>query len=176
MSDTANYFELFQLPASFDIDTDKLTRRYHILQRASHPDRHTHSVETAQRLALQHAMIINEAYHTLKDPLQRAIYLLSLQGIRPDEADSIQDGVFLMEQMALREELAGIPQQADPAAASDHIQKTIQVLITTRLNDLTGWFAAPDEPAVACATVQKLQFLYKLQQEAATLATHLNEA
>ncbi len=164
------------MPTSFDIDLNKLTRHYHLLQKNSHPDRHTQSVETAQRLALQQAMMINEAYHTLRDPLQRAVYLLSLQGIRPDQADSIQDSAFLMEQMALREELVGIPRQADPAAASDHMQNTIQALMTTQLNDLADWFANPSQPSVVCVVVQKLQFLYKLQQEAATLATYLNEA
>ena len=176
MPDTANYFELFQLPATFDVDPDILTRHYHILQRTSHPDRHTQSVDTAQRLALQHAMTINEAYQTLKDPLQRAIYLLNLQGIHPDTADNTQDSAFLMEQMALREELAGIPQQPDPGAAADHIQDKIRGLITTQLADLTNWFATPGKPHIACVAVHKLQFLYKLQQEATRLASRLNQS
>ncbi|MEL6711050.1 MAG: Fe-S protein assembly co-chaperone HscB [Pseudomonadota bacterium] len=174
MPDTANYFELFQLPVTFDINFDNLTQRYHILQKASHPDRHTQSVGTAQQLALQHTITINEAYQTLKDPLQRAIYLLSLQGISLDETNGVQDSAFLMEQMTLREELAGIPQQPDPPAASNHLQQTIQTLITTQLANLATWFTNPGEPQIACTAVHKLQFLYKLKQEATTVTTHLN--
>ena len=76
--------------------------------------------------------------------------------------------------MTLLEERAAIPLQPDPPTASDHLQQTIQTLITTQLANLATWFTNPGDPQIACTAVHKLQFLYKLKQEATTVATHLN--
>lgn len=48
---------------------------------------------------------MNKAYHTLKDPLARAKYLLELQGVEVGESDSLEDPALLMEVMEIREEL-----------------------------------------------------------------------
>ena len=174
MSNTSNHFELFQLPVSFQLDQAELAKRYHALQKVVHPDRYAGASATDQRLALQNAIQINEAYNTLRDPLQRAIYMLSLQGIEiAAETATLQDGAFLMQQITLRENLAAIPQQADPLAALDTLLAGISEQIAIQIAALTAWFIEPSESQAACTMVQKLQFLRKVQQEAESMDAEL---
>ena len=162
-----HYFDLFQLPLSFQLDESVLAQRYHTLQKVAHPDRYADASATDQRLALQQSIQINEAYHILRDPLQRAIYMLELQGVAMDaESATLQDTAFLMQQIELRESLAEIPQQADPSAALDSLLTDMNEQIQVQIAALAAWFAEPTAPTVACAHIQKLQFLNKVYQEA----------
>ena len=112
-----NYFDLFGLPVGFRVDGAALAERYRDLQKVVHPDRYANAPEAEQRLALQQATRVNEAFETLRDPLQRARYLLQLNGMDPDqETATTRDTEFLMQQMELRESLAEVRGQADPQA------------------------------------------------------------
>ncbi|KFY74472.1 hypothetical protein V499_05502, partial [Pseudogymnoascus sp. VKM F-103] len=62
----------------FAIDLPSLRREYLRLQAAAHPD--VHSGASKARAEAMSA-VINDAYTTLKDPLRRAEYILSLHGI-----------------------------------------------------------------------------------------------
>ena len=57
--------------------------------------------------------VINKAYHTLKDPLSRAQYLLKQKGIQINEGDSLSDPELLMEVMEFREELEEVTSEAE---------------------------------------------------------------
>jgi molecular chaperone HscB len=174
MSKITHYFDLFQLPINFQLDQAELAKRYHALQKVVHPDRHTAASATDQRLALQNATQINEAYNILRDPLQRAIYMLSLQGIQISaETATLQDSAFLMQQITLRENLAAIPQQTDPLTALDVLLADISEQIATQIAALTTWFVEPSAPQTACTIVQKLQFLQKVRQEAEAMEAEL---
>ena len=101
-----NYFELFGLPVAYIVDTEQLAERYRDLQRVLHPDRYANATEQERRLSMQGATLVNAAFQTLKDPLQRAHYLLTLKGIEMDaQRETTRDSAFLMEQLELREEL-----------------------------------------------------------------------
>jgi len=79
-----NYFELFGLPNQFHTDLNALSERYRELQRVTHPDRYANASDQEKRIAMQGATLINEAFQTLKNPLQRAQYMLSLKGLNAD--------------------------------------------------------------------------------------------
>ena len=99
-----NYFELFGMPTGFALDTGSLAARYRELQKVVHPDRFAASGERSQRLSLQRATLVNEAYQTLKDPLRRAQYLLEIKaGGQALQESTLNDPEFLMRQMELRE-------------------------------------------------------------------------
>ena len=100
-----NYFELFQLPVSFDVDEQDLINRHRAVIARVHPDQFANKSVMEQRIALQWATFANEAFDTLKSPILRAQYLLKLHA--PELA---QEGVrvnlpseFLMQQMMWRE-------------------------------------------------------------------------
>lgn len=99
-----NYFELFQLAPTYEIEISRLKLRYYELQQQFHPDQYQEPAE--KRQASQLSAYINDAYQTLQCALKRAAYLLSLQGIELDQTQTIAlSPDFLMEQMALRERL-----------------------------------------------------------------------
>ena len=101
-----NYFELFGLRPQFAIDLMALRESYRGLQKAVHPDKFAADTSQAQRLALQYTAYANQAFQALTDPIARGFYLLDLMGhsCQPESA-TIQDGMFLMRQMELRERM-----------------------------------------------------------------------
>lgn len=105
-----NYFELFHLEESFEVDLTAIKERYRDLQNQTHPDRFSAAPEADKMRAIQSNSFVNEAYNTLKSPLSRADYLLQLHGI--DTGQASQNDLemdLLMEQMQLREKLAELP-------------------------------------------------------------------
>lgn len=60
------HFAQFDLQPAFLVDLDELGQRYRELVRSVHPDRFADAPEREQRLALERAAQLNEAYQTLK--------------------------------------------------------------------------------------------------------------
>src|SRR5437773_7870226 len=102
-----NYFELFGLPQRFGCDPGSLEDAYRRLQTEVHPDRFASGSDQEKRLALQSSARVNEAYRALKDPVERAQYLLSLHGIDAlAETDTQLPLEFLERQLERRERAA----------------------------------------------------------------------
>ena len=76
----ADDFALFELPRRFALERAQLDARWKALLQHAHPDRFASEGASAQRLAMQWSVRINEAYQRLKEPLARAAYLCELQG------------------------------------------------------------------------------------------------
>jgi molecular chaperone HscB len=160
-----NHFELFGLPARYAIDATALDEAYRALQRTVHPDRHAAADDTTQRLALQAAARVNEAYRTLGDPVERASYLLSLRGVSAfDETDTALDVDFLERQLDRRERAAQAADTRDEA------------MLETLLADVRGEAAAaqvslgalldiPTPAKDARERVRELRFLDKLASD-----------
>jgi molecular chaperone HscB len=173
-----NYFELFGLESGFQLDEAMLARRYRELQRVIHPDRYANATEQERRLSIQGASLINQAFETLKDPLARAEYLLTLQGMAlhaPQE--TTQDMDFLMQQMELREELAEIRQQPDPYAAVSDLSNRIDDKLQELVEQLATRFesATPEQLEEAREILRKLRFLRKLHSETEAMVAALED-
>jgi molecular chaperone HscB len=163
-----NYFQLFQLPAQFDVDLTELGTRYLELQKQFHPDNFAASSERDRMLAVQQAATINDAYHSLKQPLLRAEHLLALRGLKmSQEQRSFTDNTFLMQQMELREQLAEIPHAADPAAAVADLERELKQCRRGLLQQLSALLGShhTDADLQAADVVRKLKFFFKLEQE-----------
>ncbi len=174
-----NYFELFGLPVGFEVDGGRLADRYRDLQRAVHPDRYANAGGQEKRLSMQAATHLNDALNTLKKPLLRAQYLLELKGVDMSaDGGNITDGNFLMEQMALREELAGIKEQPDPYDAIVGLMNRIKSHIQSLLREISVQFEddTPQALEQAKESVSKLQFLYRLSAQVEELEEELDEA
>ena len=106
MNRDQNHFELFGLTPRFDVDLNAVDRRYRELQREVHPDRFAAASQAEQRASMELATRVNDAYRTLKSPIERAKYLLSLHGVDPEfETNTAMPADFLAQQMELREAL-----------------------------------------------------------------------
>ena len=163
-----SYFELFDLPATFDLDVADLAARYRELQRRFHPDRFASASEPQRRLSLQLTAQINAAFQTLKDPVARARYLLGLQGADTGEdTDTAMDTAFLMEQMELRESLAEVREAADRHARLETLRLRVDEEFAARFALLRTRFAENTGPARRQARnlVREMQFLQKLAHE-----------
>ncbi len=167
-----NFFQLFRLPVQFALDAATLSNRYRELQREIHPDRFAGKGDREQRLAVQYATHVNEAFETLKSPLQRAEYLLSLAGLSDDGQQTTSDMGFLMQQMALRDELSEVREQADPEAALDALSAHVERASSQLQNEFADCFSGGDLEA-AQALVHKLHFITKLAHEVEQLEAEL---
>jgi len=167
-----NHFELFDLPVSFDIDTDTLSQHYRDLQRTVHPDKYANAPDRERQLAVQKAAQVNEAFQTLKNPQSRGYYLLQLQGIKTDDNNTAMDGEFLMAQMEYREELADIKQQSHPIDALNTFLHRIEQNKKQLTETLSQQFTKKDYQA-AHDSVRKYQFFIRLHEEALSLEEEL---
>lgn len=158
------HFQIFGVPAQFAVDLETLETRYHELQREVHPDRFAAASQAEQRVSMQLATRVNEAYQTLKSPLRRAGYLLLLHGVDPEfETNTSMPGEFLADQMEKRERLE------DAAAAGDW-ERLIALSSDLRLEQdallarIERQLEARDWTEAA-ATLRQLKFLEKFGEE-----------
>jgi molecular chaperone HscB len=101
-----DYFRFFGLEQQFNLDLSALDQAYLAIQKEVHPDRHARGSDTEQRLAMQMATLANTAFQTLKNPIQRGLYLCQLNGVDARlETNTAMPAAFLMKQMEWRESL-----------------------------------------------------------------------
>jgi len=75
-----DYFEFFGFEKTLTIDAAELQRRYYMLSRQLHPDKYTRATETERNFSLEATSILNDGYRILRDPVQRAEYILKESG------------------------------------------------------------------------------------------------
>ena len=163
-----NYFQLFAIEVSFDVDLNHLSQSYQTLQKAAHPDRFAHASSQEQLFSVQKSAEINDAYQTLKHPLKRAEYILTLRGVEiPNEQKTFSDTSFLMQQMELREMLGDVKFADDVELAFNHAQQVLtqeyQQLVDIMQQQIFENNKAAD--ALACDNLRKLKFYQKLNIE-----------
>ncbi|GHD55167.1 Fe-S protein assembly co-chaperone HscB [Jeongeupia chitinilytica] len=160
-----NHFALFGLPQTFALDRAALDARYKALQADYHPDRFASHDDATRRMSLQIATRVNEAYQTLKSPLARGRYLLTLAGVdTEEETNTAMPMDFLMAQMEWREAIADTraSRSVDALEALNRDLAQDTAALTAELGALID--VDRDYPAAAMA-VRKLRFLEKLHEE-----------
>jgi len=152
------------VPERFEVDLSVLEVRYRELQREVHPDRFAAASQAEQRVSMQLATQVNEAYQTLKSPITRAGYLLHLNGVDPGlETNTAMPAEFLAEQMERRETL-------EEAVAASDWQRLIGLSSDLRV-DQDALLARIErqldgkEWKEAAGTLRQLKFLEKLGEE-----------
>jgi molecular chaperone HscB len=171
-----NYFELFDLSVEFTIDLTELSLRYQTLQKTVHPDKFAHLSDQEQRIAVQKSAHINDAYQTLKNPLQRAEYLLTHRGVdMPNEQHTFGDTSFLMRQMELREMLAEVKFSYDVDSALSAAQTELDNEYLEHFNLLQAQINENSAASntLACDNLRKLKFYQKLNIEVERLEESL---
>jgi molecular chaperone HscB len=155
-------FELFAVPRRFEQDRAVLDARWRALQAEVHPDRFASEGPAAQRVAMQWAVRVNEAYQRLKDPLKRAAYLCELQGAEVDlQNNTAMPPQFLLQQMEWREAL-------DEARSHEQVQALADEVAARRQAALAELHKTLDEhkdPQAAAEQVRALMFVERFADD-----------
>lgn len=148
-----NYFELMNVDVSYDIDAKSLVPRYHSLQILYHPDKQSGENEVSPLLLFSFHFIsyiysylilhflqenkkksetfstaVNKAYSTLNDPIERALYILKLNGITLDETTSNQNPELLMIILEFNDDIARVKCGEDAQKIKKNVDKEIKEL------------------------------------------------
>ena len=164
-----DHFARLGLPAALDLDAGALDKAYFAGQRQWHPDRFVAKPPEERAKASTEAAALNDAYRTLKNPLDRAVYLATLKGVElPGDGKTIDDPDLLMEAMETREELeeAGTVQAVDTLAAKARRD------VDKALKGLGSLFLANDKLAIRKALL-RLRYLDKFGEEARARRTNI---
>ena len=79
VSKELDYFTCLGFPRRLMIDQQKLEAKFYELSRAFHPDFYQNKSADEQTISLTNAALLNTAYRILRDPIERAEYLLDLE-------------------------------------------------------------------------------------------------
>ncbi len=155
-------FGLFDLPQAFELDLTRLDERWRALQKQVHPDRFAAEGAAAQRVAMQWAVRVNQAYRRLKDPLQRAAYLCELRGVPIDaQSNTAMPNGFLQQQMAWREALDEADDETRVQALAREVERQ-QAELTHSLQQLLD---IRHDAAAAAGQVRALMFVSRFQRD-----------
>lgn len=155
-------FMLFGIPARHALDRSALDSRRRDLQAQVHPDRFASEGAAAQRVAMQWAVRVNEAYQRLRDPLSRAAYLCQLRGVAIDaERNTAMPAEFLMQQMQWREALDHAADEPAVLALQTHVDHDEAALFT----DVARLLDDDKDTAAAAAQVRALMFVARFRRD-----------
>ncbi|KQP22114.1 Fe-S protein assembly co-chaperone HscB [Pseudorhodoferax sp. Leaf267] len=155
----SNDFELFDVQPRFAQDMAALQERWKALQREAHPDRFAAQGSSAQRVAMQWSVRINEAWQRLRDPLRRAAYLCELHGVAIDKhGNTKMPPAFLMRQMAWHERLEEAQSVADCDVLAQELTAERENLLQrcARLLDEAADYAGAAEQVRALMFIERL--------------------
>lgn len=162
MNLNANDFELFGLPPRQAHDRAEIDAHWRSLQAKVHPDRFASEGAAAQRVAMQWAVRVNEAYQRLRDPLKRAAYLCELHGAPVDaENNTAMPAAFLMQQMAWREAL----DEAVGAAAVEALHSEVVAKRKALLAQLSSTLDERHDYVQGARQVRALMFVERFESD-----------
>jgi len=160
-----SHFDLFGLSPAFGLDGEALEKSYRETQSRVHPDRFAHAGDAERRASMQWTTRVNEAYRTLKNPVQRAKHILELHGVDVEfETNTQMPTDFLLQQLELREELEAAAAKKD-AAGLDALRNRLRGEKDRLEGQIAEALDARQDFAGAAGQVRKLMFLDRLDAE-----------
>ena len=155
-------FELFGLPERFAQDVAAIDARWKELQREVHPDKFAAQGASAQRVAMQWSVRVNEAYQRLRDPLKRAAYLCERRGAPIDaESNTAMPSEFLIQQMAWREEL----EEAQSESDLDRVNAELAKARADTLGHIETLLDTTGDAAAAAKQVRAMMFIERFAHD-----------
>ncbi|KAI8068735.1 Co-chaperone HscB, C-terminal oligomerization domain-containing protein [Gongronella butleri] len=128
-----SYFELLKAGTgsdktqpTFNVNPKTLKIQFLRLQQQAHPDSFSNAPEREKKYAEIQSSMLNKAYHTLKDPLPRAQYMLAQHGVEVNESESLTNMELLMEVMEVHEEMEEATTHEDVEAINEENNQKIK--------------------------------------------------
>jgi molecular chaperone HscB len=160
-----NHFGLFGLEPGYALDLERLEQAYRDIQARIHPDRFAHAGDADRRASMQWTTRVNEAYRTLKSPLERARYLLELNGVDVAfETNTAMPVDFLGRQLELREALE-LAQGEKDSGALERLRAALRIEKRELESVLGDTLDTRRDYAAAAGLVRKLKFLERFDAE-----------
>ena len=170
-----SYFDLFSQPLNFEIDLSQMHKNQQDLQAKFHPDRFVNASDQQKRLSVQQASWVNEAYQTLANPVKRARYMLEVSGLdMKDESETTSDIDFLMEQIALREQMEEVRDKQNPLEECDNIIDNLKRRSAEISNEFSQQFEAGNLDTAKLVS-RKMQFIQRILEQVMDLQFQLEE-
>jgi molecular chaperone HscB len=119
-----DYFEVFGLPRVLGIDLPALEKRFHELSRKYHPDYFSTASPGEKTQAVRMTALLNDGYRTLRHPVRRVEYLLSLYGLKSDGSKVPQS--LLMEVFEINEQLEEVKAGRATVEEADSLRAQIK--------------------------------------------------
>jgi len=94
-----DYFAIFGLPRKLWIEMGALEQKFLLLSWKLHPDNFVNAPEQERELSLKRSSELNDAYRTLRDPVERVEYLLAVEGARKEGEHKQQAPPELLEEV-----------------------------------------------------------------------------
>jgi molecular chaperone HscB len=120
------------LPRRLNIDAADLENKFYELSRSFHPDFFQTKTETERAISLGNSALLNTAYRTLKDPIQRAEYLLRLEAGSAKDIRNSPPADLFEEILALQEDLEAFRSAAGAKESAETLQPLRAKLQTDR--------------------------------------------
>ncbi|ETO01395.1 Co-chaperone protein HscB [Reticulomyxa filosa] len=118
---TSNYFDIFAIAESFEVDLPGLEKRLYALQALNHPDKFIQASIKEKDISTHNSSIINQGYKVLKNVHRRAEYMLKLNEI--DISHNTPSVQMLEEAMEWREKLGNLKNESEIKDLLEEITK-----------------------------------------------------
>jgi molecular chaperone HscB len=170
-----NYFELYELPVSFELDEGALKRKFYELSKRYHPDFYINETPEKQAEVLELATLTNKAYQVLSDLQKRIEYILELKGLLSEDVQYQLPQEFLMEMMEVNEALMDLEFENNPPLLNQITEKIalMEQDLLAELQDATRKFDTANTDAQQ-EIVQKIKDIWYRQKYLLRIRESLN--
>jgi molecular chaperone HscB len=141
----ADYFAFFGLPQKLTQDLSALEQKFHSLSWKLHPDHFARASEAERQLSLDLSSQVNDAYRTLRDPVARVEYLLSLSGMRKEGQKKQQAPPELLEEVFELNESLDELREARSSGGSEAQMSGLRAKLETAQHKFESSLAEVDE-------------------------------
>ncbi|MEJ5996227.1 iron-sulfur cluster co-chaperone HscB C-terminal domain-containing protein [Pedobacter sp. Du54] len=137
-----NYFDLYEIPISFNPNQEAIKEKFYALSKKYHPDFYINESQEKQDEVLELSTLNNKAFQVLKDDQQRLHYILELKGQLIEGENYSLPQSFLMEMMDVNEAIMELTVDSDKAKKESLVGQIsdIENLLSSDLKALTSSF------------------------------------
>src|ERR1700693_2956009 len=148
----ADYFAFLGLPQKLTVDLATLEQRFHSLSWKLHPDHFARASEDERQLSLDLSSQLNDAYRTLRDPVARVEYLLSLSGMRKEGQKKQQAPPELLEEVFELNESLDELREARTSGGHEAVMAALRKKLETAQQKFESLLGDVDKQLAAVAT------------------------
>lgn len=168
-----DYFTLFEITQSFDVNLEELSNRNRSLQTLVHPDRLVNQSSREKLYGMQWSQTLNRAYEVLHTPTERAIYMISqaLGDSTNVRERTVHDPQLLMEMYEIQEK---IESDVDESTLQKMFDNFKDRLLLMERNLSSALQKKEWDEALSCLNVYQyiLKILNRIQQKQEQLGAH----